>query len=100
MTSWVIRTREKYMASTDRQEFGCARNMGTNWPKVGTRDSCGLQLCAWHGTSLQQHVGSVASAVWAAVIHARSMMISFLLRYLRNMGAQLRTPFEEKFDQT
>ena len=51
------------MTSTARQGFGCARNMGTNWPEAGTRGSCGPQLCALHGTSPQQLVGSVASGV-------------------------------------
>ena len=80
MTSWVIRTREKFMTSTDQQESGCARNMVTKWPEAGTRDSCGPQLCAWHGTSPRQLVGSVASAVFAAANLARHMMTSSLLR--------------------
>ena len=80
MTSWATRKREKFTTSTDRQEFVCARSMGTEWPEVGTRDSCGPQLCAWHGTSPHQLVGSVASAVFAAANLARRMMTSSLLR--------------------
>ena len=80
MTSWRTRKREKFTTSTGQQGFGCARNMGTRWPEAGTRDSCGPQLCAWHGTSPRQLVGSVASAAFAAANLARHMMTLSLLR--------------------
>ena len=61
------------MTSTDLQGFGCVRDMGTKWPKAGTRDSCGPQPTAQHGTS-PTNLDSVAQAALAAAVLAAAVV--------------------------